>query len=77
VSRKVGNGNTTRFWLDKWVGEEPLKDKFPRLFSISNRIEAWVSDMKMWWIRVFVAGTWDGGVTYLFGKRTFSTNFWS
>jgi hypothetical protein len=47
VSRKVGNGNTTRFWMDKWVGEEPLKDKFPCLLSISNRKEAWVSDMKV------------------------------
>ncbi|PWA66448.1 hypothetical protein CTI12_AA323810 [Artemisia annua] len=32
--RKVGNGESTRFWLDNWVGGGPLNVSFPRLFCI-------------------------------------------
>lgn len=28
--RKVGNSNTTSFWLDKWVGYIPLSERFRR-----------------------------------------------
>jgi hypothetical protein len=28
VVRKIGNGEDTSFWSDKWVGEMPLKEKF-------------------------------------------------
>jgi hypothetical protein len=34
------------FWSDKWVGEMPLKEKYLRLFAISNRNEASVKDMR-------------------------------
>ncbi|GKV03066.1 hypothetical protein SLEP1_g15434 [Rubroshorea leprosula] len=27
---KVGDGSCVNFWSDKWVGEKPLKDLFPR-----------------------------------------------
>ncbi|MCH81833.1 putative non-LTR retroelement reverse transcriptase [Trifolium medium] len=47
VVRKVGNGANTTFWYDKWVGDMVLKDKFPRLFTISNRKEAMVKDLVM------------------------------
>lgn len=30
---KVGDGKSTRFWLDPWVSNEPLKDVFPSLFK--------------------------------------------
>jgi hypothetical protein len=30
----VKDGNHTSFWSDIWVGQMPLKDRFPRLFSI-------------------------------------------
>ncbi|GAU44390.1 hypothetical protein TSUD_100400 [Trifolium subterraneum] len=35
----------TRFWHDKWIGDIVLKDKFPRLFVISNRKEASIKDL--------------------------------
>ena len=35
VMRKVWNGGKTSFWLDKWVGNAPLCEVFPRLFSLS------------------------------------------
>ena len=36
VSFKVGNGNTVRFWKDKWLGENSLKELFPSLFRLSD-----------------------------------------
>nr|GEY13409.1 hypothetical protein [Tanacetum cinerariifolium] len=32
--RRIGNGCSTRFWLDHWLGELPLYAKFPRLFAL-------------------------------------------
>ncbi|GJW21211.1 RNA-directed DNA polymerase, eukaryota [Tanacetum coccineum] len=31
---RVGNGMQTRFWKDHWIGDAPLYDLFPRLFSL-------------------------------------------
>ena len=35
VERKVGNGRDTLFWKDVWVANKPLRDAFPRLFSLA------------------------------------------
>jgi hypothetical protein len=45
IVKKVGNGVNTSFWYDTWVGESPLKDWFPRLYSISTQKEVSVADM--------------------------------
>jgi hypothetical protein len=45
VSKKMGNGAQTNFWAEKWIGEIPLKDLFPRLFSISRQKEATVAEI--------------------------------
>lgn len=37
---EVGNGREISLWEDIWVGNEALKDKFLRLFSICFRKEA-------------------------------------
>ena len=34
---KVKDGSQTRFWFDTWLGNKPLKDKFPALFNIVRR----------------------------------------
>jgi hypothetical protein len=34
---KVSDGSQTRFWLDTWIGNKPLKDKFPALFNMVRR----------------------------------------
>jgi hypothetical protein len=44
VKRNLGNGASTRFWLDIWIGNLSLKERFPRLFSISNQKDALVAD---------------------------------
>jgi len=36
-SFKVKDGSQTRFWMDTWLGNQPLKDKFPSLFNIVRR----------------------------------------
>ncbi|GAU38554.1 hypothetical protein TSUD_320260 [Trifolium subterraneum] len=65
--KKLGNGGSTRFWLDHWVGVAPLKEVFPRLYSISlqmdltiQEIGEWVNDKWVWhikWRRIFF--TWE------------------
>jgi hypothetical protein len=36
-SFKVKDGSQTRFWFDTWMGNKPLKDRFPALFNIVRR----------------------------------------
>nr|GEX70430.1 RNA-directed DNA polymerase, eukaryota [Tanacetum cinerariifolium] len=33
-SKRVGDGNTTSFWLDIWKGDSTLRDIFPRMFAL-------------------------------------------
>jgi hypothetical protein len=42
----LGNGENTSFWADRWTEEVPLRDLFPRLFSISMEKEASVASLK-------------------------------
>jgi len=46
IRRLVGNGRDTSFWHDIWVGEIPLKLKFPHLFELSVDKECSVEDMR-------------------------------
>ena len=39
----VGNGTTTRFWEDTWLGETPLALQYPSLYSIVQRRDAYVA----------------------------------
>jgi len=34
VEWKVGSGSTIKFWEDTWIGLDPLKLRFPRLYGI-------------------------------------------
>jgi hypothetical protein len=43
--RKLGNGGDTIFWHDTWVGVQPLKEVFPRLFLVSTKKECSVSEV--------------------------------
>ncbi|GAU48796.1 hypothetical protein TSUD_141140 [Trifolium subterraneum] len=46
--KKLGNGGSTRFWLDHWVGVAPLKEVFPRLYSISLQMDLTIQEMGEW-----------------------------
>ncbi|GJR72598.1 putative RNA-directed DNA polymerase [Tanacetum coccineum] len=58
---KVGNGREVSFWLDRWIGDFRLCDRFPRLFHLDSRLEGrlvekgrWVEGVWRWewmWIR--------------------------
>ena len=39
----IGNGTTTRFWEDTWLGETPLALQYPSLYSIVQRRDAYVA----------------------------------
>lgn len=52
--RKLGSGDSSRFWWDNWGGSFILKDKFPRLFSISCDTFATVSSLGGW-----IGGVWE------------------
>ena len=39
----VGNGTTTRFWEDTWLGETPLAIQYPSLYNIVQRRDAYVA----------------------------------
>ncbi|KAI3524565.1 hypothetical protein L1887_03224 [Cichorium endivia] len=43
-SRSVVLGSDTFFWLDKWIGETPLKSTFPELYRIEKRKRCKVAD---------------------------------
>jgi hypothetical protein len=45
MSKKLGDGGGTRFWLDNWVGPKPLCELFPRLFSVSTQPEKFIKEM--------------------------------
>jgi hypothetical protein len=45
VVKVLGNGSSTSFWNDIWVGDQNLASMFPRLFAISNQQHLNLSDM--------------------------------
>jgi hypothetical protein len=51
ANKKVGNGNSTKFWKDVWFGDQSFEIKFPRLFGISLHKDILVSE----------AGRWENG----------------
>ncbi|XP_038685806.1 uncharacterized protein LOC119985586 [Tripterygium wilfordii] len=44
----VGAGNLTKFWEDLWLGGFTLKDKFPRLYSISSLTSQPIESFGFW-----------------------------
>ena len=44
----VGNGNSTVFWEDTWLGEMPLALQYPSLYNIVQRKEDYVARVLNW-----------------------------
>ncbi|GJY28735.1 RNA-directed DNA polymerase, partial [Tanacetum coccineum] len=40
----IGNGRNARFWLDLWIGDQTLKERFPRVFALKMIKECSVAD---------------------------------
>jgi len=45
---RVGNDASTLFWLDRWVGDAPLRDQFRRLYDLSENKLSTVAQMFAW-----------------------------
>jgi hypothetical protein len=60
VVRRVGNGLSTSFWNDIWIGNLPLRVSYPRLFSISTQKEESVGS---------VGEALNHGIEWSFGWR--------
>ncbi|MCI50309.1 putative non-LTR retroelement reverse transcriptase, partial [Trifolium medium] len=39
VMKRMGGGNTIKFWKDIWVGDQTLEQRFPRLYGVSVQQE--------------------------------------
>jgi hypothetical protein len=48
VTKKVGRGNSCKFWKDTWAGNQSLEQRFPRLFSMSVQQEELVTEVGRW-----------------------------
>ncbi|GJW16706.1 transposon TX1 [Tanacetum coccineum] len=44
----VGDGSDIRFWVDRWIGDVRLCDRFPRLYHLDRRKEGGVGDKGRW-----------------------------
>ncbi|OVA16860.1 hypothetical protein BVC80_1231g1 [Macleaya cordata] len=42
---RVNNGDATLFWIDKWIGEAPLKESFPKIFKLSRCKKAPITEV--------------------------------
>uniref|UniRef100_A0A8I6XUJ7 Reverse transcriptase zinc-binding domain-containing protein n=1 Tax=Hordeum vulgare subsp. vulgare TaxID=112509 RepID=A0A8I6XUJ7_HORVV len=61
----VGNGTSTRFWKDTWLGDTPLALQYPLLYNIAQRKEDYISmvlqsvPLNMQFRRALVGARWD------------------
>ena len=53
----IGNGRSTRFWWDIWVGDSKLKDMFPQLFRMATNNSTVVADL--WGRQGGGGGVWE------------------
>jgi hypothetical protein len=75
LERCVRNGAFTLFWSAKWIGNSPLKERFPRIFSISNQQLATISSMGIGSM-VCGGGSLLGVGISLIGKSHCFKTFW-
>lgn len=45
---RIGDGRKNKFWMDKWIGDGCLKDKFPRLFLVSSQKYEPIANLGVW-----------------------------
>jgi hypothetical protein len=57
--RILGDGRDTLFWYDTWIGEVPLRVKFPRLFELADSKDRTVEEMsRLEWEEEGLAWVW-------------------
>ena len=62
VSKVLGDGKNTYFWLDRWVREVPLCRRFARLFDLTTNKLSTVAD-------IYDLGWEDGGEAWSWRRR--------
>ena len=62
VSKVLGDGKNTYFWLDRWVGDVPLCRRFARLFDLTTNKFSTVAD-------IYALGWEDGGEALNWRRR--------
>jgi hypothetical protein len=62
VSRRIEDGVNTFFWFDRWVGDVPLRMRFPRLFNLSTNKLSMVEE-------IYALGWEDGGQVWRWRRR--------
>lgn len=61
----VGDGTSTRFWEDTWLGDTPLALQYPMLYNITQRKQDYVSTVlqsipiNMHFRRALVGARWE------------------
>ncbi|GKC82373.1 hypothetical protein Tco_1138090 [Tanacetum coccineum] len=73
--KKVGDGQGTRFWLDKWVGDQTLKEAYSRIFALE--LDKEIKEVQMMELRsaissIIMAPVPDRWVWMLDGSRSFT-----
>jgi len=48
IKWSLSDGSKVRFWEDMWVEDDSLRDKFPKLYTISQCKDCVVSDLGEW-----------------------------
>ncbi|GJW56166.1 hypothetical protein Tco_0102897 [Tanacetum coccineum] len=69
---ELGDGRDIRFWVDRWVDNQRLCDRFPRLYHLDRRKEGCVGDKGSWVNDVWDKWRWmlgeDGEKTWELGR---------
>ncbi|XP_071694989.1 uncharacterized protein [Rutidosis leptorrhynchoides] len=58
ITKCLGNGNNTKFWLEKWCGSETFSSQFRRLFMLDSNKNALVSE-RLSSSNSHTSGTWN------------------
>jgi hypothetical protein len=66
ISFSIGNGEGTLFWLDPWMGEQPLQVTYPSLFAIC-------ADPMLLVASAVHEGTWNVAFRRTFGMQEAAT----
>lgn len=54
ITKYIERGDDTMFWLDHWIGDEPLKSAFPGLYQLEKKKRCLIAD------RIQIGGpSWD------------------